>query len=327
MRRSACLLLAAVSLAAAYAAVRPRYGGVLRVELRAAPQTPETADGNLGALLASGAFRVSQWDANRRAVLVANEQYQGGRPFVDSIEVEMGRSFRDQMVDFELGKAHVVEVDPAEAPRASQRGLRIWSSPPNELLALVFTGGADNPRVREALALSIDRTAIHTVLLGRQGAPAGGLLPHWLSGYAFLFPTARDLPRAQKALGPTRSAPLTLEYDSSDTTLRAVAERLALNAREAGLTLRIAPQGGEVRLVRRRIPDVNPARALTALAESLGLEGRLPPGDPYASERALVESRWIIPLAHLPEIYGLSPHVRDWAGWDLPRVWLDASAP
>jgi hypothetical protein len=322
MRRFACLLLAAVSLAA----VRPRYGGVLRVELRAAPQTPEIADGNLGALLSSGAFRVSQWDARRRAVLVANEQYQGGRPFVDTIEVEMGRSFRDQMVDLELGKAHVVEVDPAEAPRAAQRGLRIWSSPANELLALVFTGPADNPPVREALALSIDRSAIHTVLLGRQGAPAGGLLPQWLSGYAFLFPTARDLPRAQKAL-PTRPAPLTLEYDASDATLRAVADRIALNAREASLTVRIAPQGGEVRLVRGRIRDATPARAVAALAESLGLEGRLPPGDPYASERALVESHWIIPLAHLPEIYGLSPHVRDWAGWDLPRVWLDASAP
>ena len=327
MRRFASLLVAAISLAAAYAAVRPRYGGVLRVELRAAPQTPETADGNFGALLASGAFRVSQWDANRHAVLVANEQYQGGRPFVDTVEVEMGRSFRAQMVDFELGKAHIVEVDSAEAPRAAQRGLRIWSSPPNELLALVFTGGADHPQVREALALSIDRSAIHTVLLGRQGAPAGGLLPQWLSGYAFLFPTTRDLPRAQKALGPARPAPLTLEYNASDATLRAVAERLALNAREAGVTLRIAPQGGEVHLVRRRIPDATSSRALATLAESLGLEGRLPPGDPYASERELVESHWIIPLAHLPEIYGLSPHVRDWAGWDLSRVWLDASAP
>src|SRR6185437_2231637 len=104
----------------------------------------------------------------------------------------------------------------------------------------------------------------------------------------------------------TRPVPLILEYDASDTALRAVAERLALNAREAGLTLRIAPQGGEVRLVRRRIPNGTPARALANLAETLGLEGRLTPGEPYASERALVESHWIIPLAHLPEIYGLS---------------------
>jgi MarR-like DNA-binding transcriptional regulator SgrR of sgrS sRNA len=47
----------------------------------------------------------------------------------------------------------------------------------------------------------------------------------------------------------------------------------------------------------------------------------------YASEKALLDERRIIPLFHLPEIYGLGPRVRGWApsrwgGWNLASVWL-----
>ena len=68
--------------------------------------------------------------------------------------------------------------------------------------------------MREAVALSIDRTAIHNVLLQKQGEISGALLPRWLSGYAFLFP-ANGIWRAH---GRLRPAPVACRsaYDRQD---------------------------------------------------------------------------------------------------------------
>ncbi|MBI1738274.1 MAG: hypothetical protein HYR58_03410, partial [Acidobacteria bacterium] len=65
-----------------------------------------------GTLVGTGPFRIANWQTGARAVFSANEEYWEGRPFVDSIEVEMGRPLRDQLLDFELGKTDLVELAP-----------------------------------------------------------------------------------------------------------------------------------------------------------------------------------------------------------------------
>ena len=220
-------------------------------------------------------------------------------------------------------------------------------------MALVFERGrpaAEDALVREALARSIDRAAIYNVLLQRQGEVAGGLLPQWLSGYAFLFATAPDLERARKLWSQISPAPrpLVLGYDLTDPLARAVAERIAVDAREAGITLQVSwqaspSQGGpprrlDGRLVRRRIQSAAPGEALTQLADSFALGEPLrlrhsaTPEELFAAERAIVESFRVIPLFQLPEIYGLSPRVKNWSGtrwggWRLDDVWLDVEKP
>src|SRR5437899_6252135 len=102
-------------------------------------------------------------------------------------------------------------------------------------------------RLREAISAAIDRPSIADVVLQRQGVPAGSLLPNWLSGYAFLFPTAQDLPRTRELLTATgrevsHAAPLVLVYDSGDEEARAVAERVAVNLKEAGIAVQLAAQ-------------------------------------------------------------------------------------
>jgi ABC-type transport system substrate-binding protein len=210
-----CLYLAAISavlLAAlpSHTARRPRYGGTLRVELGAtvtsldptvAAANPEEANAKaeLDALLydhrgddgafvgaaGSGAFRVSEWEAGKRAVLAANENYREGRPFVDSIEIQMGRSAHDRVLDLELNQTDFAQVPAEQARQAADHGVRVSTSQPNELLALVFLrggSGTETARVREAISRSIDRTAIVNFILQKEGEPAGGLLPQWSSG-------------------------------------------------------------------------------------------------------------------------------------------------
>ena len=179
LRQSTILFLAAAVLLPA--ATRPQYGGTLRVELRQNADTPDPPP-----LLGAG-FTIARWEAGRLAVYEADENAVGGRPFLAGVEILLGRSLRDQASDLDLGKADVVELGPNDL-RRQPAGRRMWTSSPVRVLALVFAPHFEDARLREALALAVDRSAIHTVLLQRQGEISGALLPQWLSGYAFLFP-------------------------------------------------------------------------------------------------------------------------------------------
>src|ERR1017187_8636667 len=297
--------------------------------------------------LGTGPFRVTALDPGRRATFAANEDYWGGRPFLDAIDVQLGRGLRDQLADLELGKADVVEVGPTDLHRASEHGRTVWSSAPVSLIALAFAPALD-PRLREALALSIDRAAMYTVLLQKQGEVSAALLPQWISGYAFAFPTAPDLPRARalaNALPPTART-LTLTYDPSMRAARSLAERVAVNARDAGLTVQVSTQNprADVRLVEVHLRSLDPARALAGIAAALGLQEHAEPAHAadaaspaalYESERKLLEGFRAIPLFQLPILYGAASRVRVYAppsitrlgDWRFDNVWLFGTAP
>ena len=298
-------------------------------------------------LIGSGPFRLTEWQPGQRALLAANDDYWCGRPFLDAVEIQMGRSLRDQQIDLQTGRADVIEVAPDQVRRSAQAGQRILQSPAVDLVALVFvpgTAAADDARRREAVARSLDRDAITNVLLQRQGEPAASLLPQWMSGYAFLFPAAPDLPRARQLRAELGTAlPLSLAYDSADPLGQAIAERVALNARDAGLTVRpfgelmaARPGNADVRLVHVRLGSADPGTALAEVAAALELPppargpGLADPQQLYESERGLLEDFRVVPLFHLPEAYALSPRVHDWTegaagGWRLEDLWVEGA--
>ncbi len=324
----ACVLL--LLSAAALCETRPRYGGTLRVQIRESVTTPEPPQTGPLAELTS-AFTVSQWDPGRRAVYSADDNAPGGRPFLDTVEVQMGRPLRDQSIDLNLGRADLVELDPGD-PQRPQSGRRVWSSAPVRLLALVFSPRVDDARIREALALSVDRTSIHTVLMQRQGEIAAGLLPQWLSGYSFVFQTATDVSKA-RALASAASGSRTLSLGVADPANRRIADRIALNARDAGLTvIPSAIPNPDVRLLEARIVFLDPALALASVAAALGLPQPSRADSPealYLAERGLLEGYRVIPLLHLPDVYGVSPRVRGGPGitpggeWRFESLWVE----
>ena len=293
-------------------------------------ETPDPPSIGRGMPDLAPAFRITRWEAGRRAVFEADERAAGGRAFVDGVEVAVGRGLRDQSIDLEAGKADIVELGPAEARRQAA-GRRVWSSAPVRVLALVFRPGVEDARVREALALAVDRPAIQAVLFQRQGDVSGALLPQWLSGFAFLFPAATDLPRAHSLA--TGAKPLSLGMD--DPALRPVAERIALNARDGGLLVTIAG-ASDVRLMELRVVSSDPWLALEAMAGMVGLPAPARTDSPealYAAERALLEGYRVIPLIHLPDVYGAGPRVRGAPGigplgeWRFENLWLESGRP
>jgi peptide/nickel transport system substrate-binding protein len=287
-------------------------------------------------VVGTGAFLVKDWQPGRSLTLTANEDYWGGRPFVDSVLVTLGQNWRQQMVPLELGKADVVEVAPEQARRLSSAGRTITESAPDELVALVFTReaqSADEARVRQALSAAIDRASIVNVLLQGQGKAAETILPNWMTGYAMLFAQTSEQPATALASAGT----LTLSYDASDPSNQLIAERVALNARDAGIRVQTAASASnaDVRLARISLASPPPQLALQVVAGAAGLPIPQVQGtsaeELYGREKEMLQSGRIIPLAHVPEATAIGPGVNGWrtslsGGWQLADVWL-GSAP
>jgi len=275
-----------------------------------------------GTLLGTGPFRIAKWDSGKSATLVAHDQYWGGRPYLDSIAIQMGRTLAAQANDFQINQSEAVEIALRDLRAAKQRGTLTSETPPMETLALVFENGRVLPNVRRALALSIDRAAIHNVLLQKQGEISGALLPRWLSGYAFLFPAERDVAKARQ-LAPS-VPPMSFVYDRDDPMIRPIGERIVVNAMEAGMVLRPGSSPADVRLIRLPITAGDPWLALQDLASVLKLPPPATTASPYDAEKAMLDSSGMIPLFHLPRGWLLRSRVHNWPRFE--EIWLDPGA-
>lgn len=289
----------------------------------------------------TGPFRIREWEPGKKLILDAQENHWLGRAFLDSIEVQMGKNFPEQLLDLDSEKADVVEVAPEQAQRVGMAGHRVSSSHPVELVALVFSREAQNAgqkMFRVALAHSIDRGSMRGALLQGTGEPAPCLLPNWMTGYGFTFSTDANLNWVRQQQEQVRtSASWTLGYDANDSLSHMVAERVALNAHDVGIILR--PTGAtnaDLSVVRIPVASFDPWVALSNLAGALGttMPARSTDSveDLYSAEKQALENGSVIPLFHLPVELAVSPDVKDWSiekdgRWRLENVWVGKDRP
>ena len=291
----------------------------------------------------------------------ANEDAWSGRPFLDAIDVALGVPPLRAMFDLQLGKADLIDLSPDLVPRAKQANLRVWTSEPLTLYGLQFDDvqpAASDVQLREALALSLDRNTMASVLLQKQAEPAAALLPQWLSGYAFLFNVDTNLERAKqlrRALPSKEAAgadPLRLHVDPPGDLPKLLAERVAINAREAGILVQVlnrpiahagaaAPSDrtSGVRLFAWRYSSLSSRAELDSLFAAYNLkepsEGNATNTDHellYERERRILEEWGVLPLVTEAESAGLGPAMRDWmpsswGEWHLADVWLELPEP
>jgi MarR-like DNA-binding transcriptional regulator SgrR of sgrS sRNA len=306
-------------------------------------------------LVGTGPFVLDHWDSGalpQQDIFGANTRCWAGRPFVDRIAISLGVESQRIEADLEFGLTDAGELAPSEMRRAAEHGVRTWSSEPTDLLVLNFDSSrpvVQNERLREAISAAIDRNAIANVVLQHQAVPAGALLPQWISGYAFLFPAGAPLTSQNPSDAVKTPAPLVMVYDSQDAEARAVADRVIVDLRAAGIAAEAharldapsapSPQA-EIWLLRVAIAQPEPRAALDLVLGALPFRpsaiapanaASLDVGDPeslYAAERAAIADFRIVPLAHATENWGLGATVRDWMAprWGdlrLEDVWLD----
>jgi ABC-type transport system substrate-binding protein len=341
-----------------------------------------------GVPIGTGPFLVAEWQPGKLLKLAANEQSWTGRPFVDAVQIEFGRSLGDQAIALELNKADVIEVAPSSSigpPQHTESSSSFLSSSsssssslssslslPVELLALVFPANskAQDPRVREALALAIDRKPIQSVLLKGAGEATASILPNWMTGYSAVFSARANPERARTLLAglpqPMLNLRYNLSYDPRDPQAQLIAERIALNAHEAGITVQVSLSGADdIRLTRVVLPSPDPATSLTEAARQLELpqpafagkaannplddglsDGRSLDNRPldnrslddlYQAERNLLQGYALIPLFQLPVATAANARVRNWSpgrlgAWSDPdfslaNVWMRDGRP
>jgi hypothetical protein len=258
------------------------------------------------------------------------------------------------MTSVETGRADMVSIQPTDVRRIEQRQLRIESSGPLELMALAFepplATSAAEP-VRRTLAAAIDRAAIARVVLQGRAEPATTILPQWVSGYApfIVDGKAAPLSRAAVAALPVDRRTLALRVAPNDPVAQAVAQRLAVNARDAGFALSVQAPAGlgprfDLRLVRLPFRAAAPPEALSDVMAGFGprilaLLGRVTRPDAGASledvlvtERAMLAADVIVPVVHVPELYAVGSRVQSWnrpavlpsGAWNFADVWLNA---
>ena len=287
----------------------------------------------------TGPFHIVEWQPGKKLMLGAEEDCWRGRPFLDAVEIEMGRSFPDQETALVVGRADLIEIAPEQAHHFSPARGTLLSSAPVELMALVFTRNVSSPEeklLREALGLSIERGSIQSVLLQGSGQPAGSLLPTWISGFGFVFSSQADLQRARQLRGQAQTARVwTVGYEGSDPLARLLVDRIALNAKDAGLSLVPTAVGStDLRLMRIPQASSNPWVALEPMAAHTGLP-RAQNKDSsieelYAAEQTALATQRVVPLFHLPVFYSGSVSLKNWTVrmdgiLDLTDAWLGAA--
>lgn len=287
-----------------------------------------TGPASTGTSSGTGPFEPASFD-HGVLTLKANETCWSGRPFLDAIEIAGRRSFADQWNDLAAGRADVVDV-PAENLRAAQQQhLSVLVSQPVDTLALELsdTGALANPNVRTAIGLAIDRAALANVIYQKQGQPTAALLPQAMSGYAFLFPSARDLNKAHQLRGGVTPPALNLRVEGGGA-MQLAAQRIVLNLREAGFNAQIGPGHADLVLHRIWLEGPGPEAALDRVLNAAGPTADTDPANLYEKERSFLARATIIPLVSLPRAVAISGRIHDAdmrsdGTLDLSNAWME----
>ena len=291
-----------------------------------------------GIPVGTGPFRVADFQPGKLLKLAANEDSWSGRPFLDAIEIEFGKSLRDQAV--------ATRTRPRRCHRSCSPSRERIPACPNVVSPLA--GRTNGARfyvatrrrrmfacARRSLFPSIASPSSPCLLKGA-AEPTASILPNWMTGYSAAFSTQPNLQRAKSMLVESRQPSLTLSYDPRDPQAQLIAERIALNAREAGITVQVSLSGADdIRLVRIALPSPDPALSLREMAHQLSFAST---GVAWQYSRRSLPGRARAPgwryvdpaLSICPWRSAAGGRVRGWApdqlgGWNLPDLWLEDS--
>jgi ABC-type transport system substrate-binding protein len=210
--------------------------------------------------IGTGRFKYSGRGSKGEITLVANEDYFRGRPYLDSITIRQIGDDRDRMTEFKRGELDVVDVPTNGLGRAEHDtfGPEIRSS----MKRIYFLdinpdiSALSTPELRAAVSKAADRDGIVKILLGGNGAVENNM------------PGSIKTAPLKKAAA--KDEVFTLWYPERSQTMKLVAEKLALNFQQAGLSVALEPRSpaGMSQYTR----DTAPAFELRSMPAILGLQ-------------------------------------------------------
>jgi ABC-type transport system substrate-binding protein len=198
----------------------------------------------------SGPFTIEKWDHDQLLVLKRNVHFYRDLPKLDRVRFLIGAAASNPMVLYEQGNIDVTDVPSYALARVqdtsnalSKELLRVPQLSIYYLGLNVTMPPFDDPKVRQAFALLIDRAKLAGVSLDGAAEPARGILPPGMPGYDPQLPQAQaDLAKAKALIAESRygsadKLPPIVAYGSWASTLSEVAK--------AGLGIAIEVRGYE----------------------------------------------------------------------------------
>jgi len=201
-------------------------------------------------VVGSGAFKLSQWVAGQRLVLVRNPYYFAqGLPKLDAVVEMMGVNEELEWLKYEAGEIDVSAIPSAEFPRVMKTPRLKALTIHNVTVTTDYIGlncqmaPFTDVRVRQAFNYAINKEKLLALLNGR-GVVARGVLPPNLPGYT---PDVKGYPydpnRARQLLeaAGVRSGFAPLLWLRADQTMLLLAQSVQQDLALVGVELKLKP--------------------------------------------------------------------------------------
>jgi peptide/nickel transport system substrate-binding protein len=209
--------------------------------------------GNLGYSqnpVGSGPYKFIRWVKDDRLELEAFNDYWGGPPALKRATFRPIPADTSRATALLSGEVDLVTTLPPpliERLRGA-RGLEVGTAPGSRVIFVGFNVNAsplDNPNIREAIDLAIDRKAITEKLLRGLGQPASMMIPPNNVGYdPATIPVAQDMARAKQLVSDSgyKGDTIFIDYPSNNIILaNETVQAIAGFLTEAGLKVDIRP--------------------------------------------------------------------------------------
>lgn len=196
----------------------------------------------------TGPFKYQSFTPGQQSVYTRNENYwRTGKPYLDTLTII---DFPTDDAAFSALQGGVIDVF-AIAPVAlmgelgSNGPIKALVSKPGQWVPFTMRVDSppfDDPRVRQAMRLLVDRQQMVDVALGGYGAVGNDVFSPWDSCYdASAWKRDRDVDKAKSLLKQAGHSDLTVELVTSDIATGAVrmAEVLTQQAQDAGVTIKL----------------------------------------------------------------------------------------
>jgi len=137
-------------------------------------------------VMGTGPFKLQEYKPDQRLVLVKNQDYfKKGRPYLDGITYSVIRKNAGRVGalvanQVDLGALITTPKPVYDSMKGAKEGLTFLRRLTNTTVNILFNTGKppyDNPRLREAISLAMDRQSLIKTVFGGDAVPGGAMIP------------------------------------------------------------------------------------------------------------------------------------------------------
>ncbi len=135
----------------------------------------------------TGPYIFEKWDRDQQIVLVRNDGYWGKKAIIDKVVYKTTKENSVRASELMTGATDIIDgVDPNDVKKLESSGMKVLKSPGMNINYLAFFCNKkpfNDPKVRQAISMAINREAVVKYLYQGYAQLANGPLPSFIPGY------------------------------------------------------------------------------------------------------------------------------------------------